>query len=170
MTSPSSPLPIRPAGPADVGQLARCRLDLFTEVRGGLDPAAADAFLSHCADALRRYFDTDRVAAWIAETAPGGENVGSLILLLYPRLPSLHNLRTDEGYLINVYVARAWRRRRIASALMETALAYGRQRGLARIRLHATPEGRLVYQRIGFRGRDDEMELDFVATDVPRPA
>jgi len=167
MTPASSSIQIRLAGPADADQLARCRLDLFTELRGGLDPAGADGFLSHGADALRRYFETDRVAAWIAEAAPDGENVGSLILLLYPRLPSFHNLRTEEGYLINVYVAAARRRQGIASALMETALADGRRRRLARIRLHASPEGRLGYQQLGFRGRDDEMELDFVTTDEP---
>ena len=50
---------------------------------------------------------------------------------------------------------------------METALADGRRRRLARIRLHASPEGRLGYQQLGFRGRDDEMELDFVTTDEP---
>jgi len=162
MPSATPSTPIRLARPDDAGCLARFRLDLFTELQGPLDAGANEAFLSSCEGALRRYLETDRAEAWIAEL-PGGEPIGSLVLLLYPRLPSFHNLHTAEGYVISVYVAPAWRRRGIALSLMDAALEYGRRTGLARIRLHASPEGRLVYQRTGFRSRTDEMEWDFVA-------
>jgi GNAT superfamily N-acetyltransferase len=58
-----------------------------------------------------------------------------------------------------VYVAPESRRHGVAPALVVAAIDAGRRRGLARIRLHATPEGRSVYERLGFTRRDDEMEL-----------
>ena len=71
---------------------------------------------------------------------------------------------TDEGYIVSVYVAPAWRRRGLASALTDTAIAYAREVGMARVRLHATPVGREVYERAGFSRRDDAMEIELTAS------
>jgi GNAT superfamily N-acetyltransferase len=49
-----------------------------------------------------------------------------------------------------VLVDPPFRRRGIASALMETALDYLRNRGVKTIKLDATPAGQPVYERLGF--------------------
>jgi len=143
----------------DIDALTRCRLDLFRELQGEPAPAVAAGFEVRCREALREGFAGDTLVAWVARPA-GGEPIGSLILLLYPRLPSLANLRTREGYLINVYTRPDCRGRGVGGALMDAALAHARRLGLARIRLHASPLGRPLYDRYAFHGRDDEMELD----------
>src|SRR5262249_24819182 len=76
------------------------------------------------------------------------------------RLPSPRNMVPTEGYVMNVYVEPAWRRRGIASALMGAALDHARALGLGRVRLHATDDGRQTYARAGFLPREDGMELN----------
>ena len=144
----------------DIDVLTRCRLDLFRELQGEPAPAVAAGFEVRCREALRDGFAGDTLVAWVAQPAGGGEPIGSLILLLYPRLPSLANLRTREGYLINVYTRPDWRGRGVGGSLMDAALAHARRLGLARIRLHASPLGRRLYSHYAFHGREDEMELD----------
>jgi ribosomal protein S18 acetylase RimI-like enzyme len=80
------------------------------------------------------------------------------VLLLHSRLPSPRNVVPREGYVMNVWVEHAWRRKGIASALMEAALEKSRELGIRRVRLHATPEGRGAYARAGFVPREDGME------------
>ena len=85
--------------------------------------------------------------------------MGTLILLLHARLPSPSIPPPTEGYILNVFVERSWRRQGIAGALMGAALDRARSLGLARLRLHTTPAGRATYARSGFKPREDEMEM-----------
>lgn len=96
--------------------------------------------------------------AWLAETAHR-EAVGSVALLLFPRLPSPEMLAPLEGYLLNVFTIPEWRGRGVATALVAAAVAKCRVLDLARIRLHTTDPGVAVYLRAGFVGRENEMEL-----------
>ena len=88
-----------------------------------------------------------------------GEVIGSVALLLFPRLPSPDSVAAREGYLVNVYTVPQWRRRGVAAGLVAAAISSARELGLGRIRLHATPEGQVVYTAAGFRLRPDAMEL-----------
>jgi predicted GNAT family acetyltransferase len=63
-----------------------------------------------------------------------------------------------EALVLNVYVEREWRRRGIAGALMRTLLDDLAARGIRRIILHASPEGRRLYERLGF-AQTNEMRL-----------
>jgi GNAT superfamily N-acetyltransferase len=156
---------IRRASAADAGALARCRLDLFRELDHEPPPGPAPAFEAACQEALARFLAAGTCVAWVAEAPGEAAPIGSLVVLIYPRLPSPNNLRSTEGYILSVFVAPAKRHRGIASALTQTAINYARQAGFARLRLHASQWGRPVYDRAGFRRRDDEMELDLVATE-----
>jgi ribosomal protein S18 acetylase RimI-like enzyme len=52
--------------------------------------------------------------------------------------------------VLNVYVDPVWRRRGVAKALMRTLLDALSERGIGRIVLHASDEGRGLYERLGF--------------------
>jgi len=58
---------------------------------------------------------------------------------------------TDLAWIGMMLVHPDFRRRGIATALMETALNYLRGRGVRCIKLDATPDGQPVYERLGFR-------------------
>jgi len=61
--------------------------------------------------------------------------------------------------VLSVYTRPEWRGRGVATGLIRESIAEARRRGLARIRLHATEDGRRVYEASGFKFRTDEMEL-----------
>ena len=63
-----------------------------------------------------------------------------------------------EAIVVNVYVRRDWRRRGVADALMRSLLDALGARGVRRIVLHASAEGRRLYERLGFV-QTNEMRL-----------
>ncbi len=152
------PLRVRSAGLADLEALIDTRVALFRELGQGPTEAALPEFRDRCRESMSEVLRDGRGFAWLAVTDADAPR-GAAFLLEYPRLPSPGNLRACEGYALNVYVAPDFRRRGVALALMTAALDEARRRGLARVRLHATPEGSPVYARLGFTPRGDEMEL-----------
>lgn len=71
------------------------------------------------------------------------------------------------GWIAMVLVDEAFRHRGIASRLVERALAYLERQGVRTARLDATPLGRPVYERLGFR---PEYALVRVQSAMSQPA
>ena len=157
-TMPRLALLIRKAGPTDLDALVETRAALFRELGGGAEGARLDVFRAACREALARGIGAGAAVAWLA-TTPAGHMHGAAVLLVFPRLPAPLDTRAREGYLLNVYVAPEHRRQGVATSLVDAALAEARALGLARVRLHATDDGRSVYAGRGFHARGDEMEL-----------
>jgi ribosomal protein S18 acetylase RimI-like enzyme len=60
-----------------------------------------------------------------------------------------------RGYLLNVYVEAEYRRRHLASRLIERALAEARSRRIRVVALHSTEAGRRLYENNGFRSTNE---------------
>lgn len=74
-----------------------------------------------------------------------------------------------EGYLMSVFTAPAFRRRGIARVLLGSLLEESRDRNLQRLRLHSTDDGRVLYEKFGFRNFRGIMVLDLnEACEWPR--
>ncbi|HEX5070551.1 MAG TPA: GNAT family N-acetyltransferase [Vicinamibacterales bacterium] len=159
--SPARALAIRPATAADAPALAAQRVAMFHEM-GHTPVAGPEAFERQSAGAFADALERGVCCAWVADS--GSALVGSVALLIYPRLPSPALAATQEGYLLNVYTVPEWRGRGVATALVATALAKARALKLARVRLHATAQGQPIYAAAGFIARADEMELTLEAS------
>ncbi len=155
MTTPT--FSVRQASPQDAAALGTLRRALFQDLGQTPSQDGWAAFEGVSGASFESGMEQGWCLAWLAEAE--GRAVGSAALLVFPRLPSPQSQALVEGYLLNVYTLPAWRRRGVATALVAAALAKGRELGLARVRLHATPDGRRVYASAGFGARDDEMEL-----------
>jgi len=153
----SAAVVVRAATPADAAGLAAERRVLFDELGQSAAPGQSAAFAEQSAAAFHDGLTEGWCLAWLA--LAGAETIGSVALLIFPRLPSPASLARREGYLLNVYTHPSWRGRGVATTLVATAVAKARALGLARVRLHATAQGRRVYAAAGFEVRDNEMEL-----------
>lgn len=113
-----------------------------------------DQVLQTMADAhepwVARAIDEGRYIGWLTEDEGRVIAGAGLLLLDWPPHP-LDPRSTQRGYLLNVYVEPEYRRQRLASNLIELALAEARRRGIRVVALHSTEEARRLYEANGFR-------------------
>ncbi len=57
--------------------------------------------------------------------------------------------------MLNVFTEPAWRRRGLAELLMRHILDWARQERLDRLVLHASDDGRPLYERLGFAATNE---------------
>jgi ribosomal protein S18 acetylase RimI-like enzyme len=106
---------------------------------------------------LRRKMDAGEYLAWFAigaaETVMGGTG---LWLMDWP--PHMIGGGRWRGNIVNVYTEREFRRRGIARELMKAAMDWCEGHEVETVVLHASAEGRALYERLGFEGTN-EMRL-----------
>jgi GNAT superfamily N-acetyltransferase len=88
---------------------------------------------------LKRFLDYEPRGCFLARL--DGEAVGTVTTTTYGQ---------ELGWIGMMLVHPEFRRRGIASALMKTSLDYLNEKGIACIKLDATPAGKPVYERLGF--------------------
>ena len=131
---------VREALAADVPALVRLRMALFCEV-GELDDPLADAALWQATQAYFSAAQADGSArSWLVEVE--GEAVACGTLALFVRPPYPGHLAGREAYLLNMYTRPAWRKRGMASALLDAMARHARGQQLGKLGLHASGEGR----------------------------
>lgn len=139
---------VREALAADIPALTTLRMALFCEV-GELARPDEDPVLR---EATQAYFiqaqEEGSARSWVVEEE--GEVVACAPLALFVRPPYPGNLAGREGYLLNIYTRPAWRRRGMANALLVAMVAYAREQQLGKLWLHASSDGRAIYERFGF--------------------
>jgi ribosomal protein S18 acetylase RimI-like enzyme len=155
---------IREAVMSDIPLLARHRAAMFRDM-GQLPADKQDALEEATASYLRNALPNGEYLAWVAEhtgkepTTIGGAGVQLRPILPRPR-PGSEDLELGpEAIVLNVYVEPEWRRRGVAEGLMRTLLRSLAERGIRRIVLHASPDGRRLYERLGFV-QTNEMRFD----------
>jgi GNAT superfamily N-acetyltransferase len=132
----------------DMGEGAVEELDRMVEVaRPWLERAVADGSYHH----------------WLALDASGHVAGGGGVLLCpWPASPK--DPCTERAVILNVYTEPEFRKRGIARQIMQTVLVWLRERGLRSVNLHASAEGRPLYEQLGFEATN-EMRLRFDQTD-----
>jgi len=145
---------VRPAGVSDITILARHRAAMFRDM-GKLTADHDEPLQRATAAYLRDALPRGEYLAWVVENETNGAVVGGAGVQIRSILPRPPEGRRDlelgpEAIVLNVYVEREWRRRGVAEALMRTLLDHLATRGVRRIVLHASPDGRGLYERLGF--------------------
>jgi GNAT superfamily N-acetyltransferase len=97
---------------------------------------------------------------WLAEY--DGRLAGSAGVLLLDWPPSPRDPRGGLGFIYNVYVEPAYRRRGVARATLAALHQWAQERGLGALALHASEEGRPLYETLGYLPTN-EMRIDFLA-------
>jgi len=89
----------------------------------------------------------------------GEDFVGAGGVSCYRVMPTCHNPTGRKAYIMNMYVRPAYRRRGIATHILDLLVREARARGIVEITLEATEAGRPLYEKYGFIPMEHEMEL-----------
>ena len=148
---------IRLATLDDVDALISLRLVFLKEVgslSGGVDCSELGEAIRHY---LVRKMPAGEFLAWVAENEGG--IVGTSGLTLFERPPNGANMAGLEAYLSNMYTVPGWRGKGVGTALVKAIIDHVKGTRARRIWLHATEQGRPVYEKAGFVVSETDMEL-----------
>lgn len=146
---------IRNAVPSDISEILRQRRRMYEDM-GYTDEDALTKMIRLSADYMAKAMADGSLHAWLAccrDTPIAG---GAIIIS--PWLAHPYDLECRRATILNVYTDREYRRQGIARRLMETMITWCREQGLARITLHASDDGRHLYESLGFEP-SNEMRL-----------
>jgi GNAT superfamily N-acetyltransferase len=138
---------LRAATPADVPVLMHHMVAMFADMGAGTEESRRRAAV------IRAPWTAERMArgeyfSWLFEHE--GEVVAGADVWLKPRQPGPSNPQETVPYVLNVYCDPVHRRRGLARRLLETMVAWSRERGYLAVELHASDEGRPLYADMGF--------------------
>ncbi|HEX2924028.1 MAG TPA: GNAT family N-acetyltransferase [Chloroflexota bacterium] len=149
-------LKTRQATVEDIPILVRHRRLMF-ESMGFCDAAINDEMSAIVADQLTRWIPSGEYRGWIVET-PERRIVAGIGLSIIQLPGSPRNVRGRYSYLMSLYVEPEYRRIGIAGRLVEEMIQWSRSQGLTEVRLHASDQGRPLYEKLGFV-QTNEMRL-----------
>lgn len=142
---------IRPAIAADLEIVLQHRTAMFRDM--GYPDAVLTAIEGATRPFLARALSTGEYYGVLAESDGAGV-IGGAGVLIVP-WPGMHPRR---AWIQNVYVRPEFRRRGIARELARTVIDWCRTQGFDAVHLHASAEGRPLYEQLGFQPTN-EMRL-----------
>ena len=148
---------IRPANLPDVAVLVRHRRMMWWEL-GRRDEAALDLMEAAATEYFRRAVADGSYRGFLAEDSSGAV-IGGGGIVVSPWPGVLGQRQPRRAMILNMYVECQHRRKGVARALMETMIAWCRENQFTYVSLHASEQGRGLYEKLGFQ-RTDEMRLD----------
>lgn len=118
-------------------------------------------------DAMTRAFELwvlprladGRYTGWIISDAATPIASAGLLIMEWPPHP-LDPIGESRAYLLNIFVEAAYRRRGLARELVRLCMAEAHRRGIRIISLHASDQGRPVYESLGFRSANEMLFID----------
>jgi ribosomal protein S18 acetylase RimI-like enzyme len=146
---------IREAIQSDVAEILRQRRAMFLDM-DYRDSPALSAMVSTCEPYLVESLSNGSFRGWLAllgERIVGG---GAVVISSWPSHP--YDLECRRATILNVYVYPEFRRQGIARRLMETMIQWCRRQKFATVFLHASQDGRHLYESLGFKA-NNEMKL-----------
>ncbi len=146
---------IRAATPADLDVVMHHRRSMFADMGSG-DREALDAMEATSRPLFAKALAEGSYRGWLAEE--GGRVVagGGIIMLTYHSSP--RDPRPQRAWIVNMYTEPSHRRRGLARRLMEEMIRWCRAQRMTAVYLHASDEGRALYESLGFTSTN-EMSL-----------
>lgn len=148
----------------DAPEVMRHRRFMFRDM-GFRDEAALDAMQASSEPYIVARMKDGTYRGWFAQTSDGKITGGGGVLL-YPWVSNPRDPNPMRAYLLNVYVYQEFRRQGLARRLMQVMVEWCRAQGFSTVWLHASDEGRALYESMGFAATN-EMRLMFDSQTLP---
>jgi GNAT superfamily N-acetyltransferase len=146
---------IREASTADIPEIVRQRRAMYEDMHYN-DLGALTAMARLSTDYLEKAMPEGSFRAWLAVERDLALAGGAVVISPWPAHP--YDLECRRATILNVYTDPAYRRRGLARRLMQTIIAWCEHEGFARVTLHASEDGRHLYESLGFEA-SNEMRL-----------
>jgi GNAT superfamily N-acetyltransferase len=146
------------ATPADIELISWHRARMFQDM-GELRAELFDSFRAQSLEALRRLFERGDYIGWLASPDDEPKRIvagaGVQLREVPPHPQPDANGKIDivsgrQAIIQNVYTEPDWRRQGLAALLIKRIIDWTREQGIDSLVLHASEEGRALYQRLGF--------------------
>ena len=141
---------VRRAVAADAAEITRLRRLMFMAM--GLDCDSVD-WERPCVAFFEHHLGTADVVAMVVDAPDGTGLAASGVIELSREIPSPRAPRGTNAYISTISTDPRWRRRGMAAAIMNALIEVARAAGIDNVDLHATAEGRPLYERLGFAER-----------------
>ncbi len=150
-------LETRTATTADAALIASHRRAMFAAI-GGIDKSVLDDVRRASGPWTERMIGEGKYLGWI--TTDDGHPVASagMLLLDWPPHP-LDPVGETRAYLLNVFVEPEYRRRGLARSLLVRCAEEAERRRIGVVSLHASKEGRGLYESLGFQITNEMMRV-----------
>src|SRR6266446_2358599 len=149
---------LRRATPADAATIGWHRARMFQEM-GDVPPHLFEEFWARSRDRLPEQLTTGEYVGWLASAKEepdkiiAGAGVQLRHVLPHPLTSQSGEVAIAEGrhaIILNVFTEPEWRRHGVATLLVQRIIEWSREQRLDRLVLHASAEGRALYERLGF--------------------
>jgi GNAT superfamily N-acetyltransferase len=148
---------VRRATLADLPVVMHHRRSMFEEMKYG-DPLSLDATDAASESFFRKKMEEDKYFGWFIEDSEGNVVAGGGIVILDYQ-PQPLDPSPLRAYVVNMYTESPHRRQGFARLLMDTMIAWCKERRMNLLFLHASKDGRPLYESLGFNPTN-EMRLD----------
>lgn len=148
---PVSDYVVRDATDADIPRLVHGRVRMFEDMAAfagtTFDPALGARIAEESTSLFAAGWGRAHVG-WVCEQ--DGTAVASAMVTRQPWLPHPRYPSGERAYYHSVHTDPAHRGHGIAARLTEVAIGWARAHGFTHLVLHASEQGRPIYQRLGF--------------------
>lgn len=145
-----------PGGVGDVELLTSHRLNMWKDIQPEL-ATVIDSSEEYTRQWIADKITSGRLFPFIARST-GGKIAGSGCILLRETQPRPSSSMREIPYLLSMYTEKHARRQGVATMITMAAVDWCRKQGYDRVVLHASREGRRVYEKLGFES-SNEMRL-----------
>jgi GNAT superfamily N-acetyltransferase len=149
---------IRQATPDDAAIIGWHRARMFQDM--GLVPDELfESFRTKALDRLGKALASGDYFGWLVSERNALQKIiagAGVIIREVPPFPIRHKngeitiAEGRQGLIVNVFSEPEWRRRGLAQLLMEQIIAWSREQQLDGLVLHASDDGRALYEKLGF--------------------
>jgi len=143
---------IRDASTSDIPEILRQRRRMYEDIHHS-DSVILDAVVSLSSAYLKTAMADGSFRAWLAVDGDRAVAGGAVIISPWPAHP--YDLECRRATILNVYTDPEYLRRGIARKLMQTIIAWCQREGFARVTLHASDDGRHLYESLGFESSNE---------------
>ena len=149
---------IRLATRADLDVISDHRARMFTDM-GELPPEKLETFRAQSKETLHSMIEQNQYVGWLASPHDEPERIvagaGVTLRTVAPHPQQAVDGRFEivsgrQAIIQNVYTEPEWRRHGLGTLLMKEIIAWSQKTGIESLVLHASDEGRPLYEKLGF--------------------